>query len=300
MAPPSVRSGYVRALGHRLFYTSLGSPEKGTVLVLHGGPGINHRYLLSHFDLAPHGYQVVFYDQIGCGASERPKGRGVYGFERAADEVDAVRRALRLGRVHLLGHSYGAMLALQAIAQHPRGFRSVVLASGVVSSPEVQTREWSRLLRSLPVVARRYMTRPNPKITDQWDTSHRGAFRRLVPGYAVFGRLHVYRGDHVPWEMVVSVENMNPESFAATIASTRDWHGSGKGYDPSTALPSVRVPCLVTVGRYDQLPVGISRFAHRHIPGSRLVVFEKSAHMPHWEERDRYMGTLREFFDSVS
>jgi proline-specific peptidase len=124
------RDGFVRVLGYRIYYKSMGRSSKGTILCLHGGPGVDHWTMINMADLGSSGYRVVWYDQLGCGQSEKPRSYGDYTIERAADEADAVRRHLRLGRVHLWGYSYGGYLALQTILNHPRGFRSLVVSSG--------------------------------------------------------------------------------------------------------------------------------------------------------------------------
>ena len=104
--------GYAKILGFNLFYRTYGTPTKGTVLCLHGGPGMTHDYLLPLEDLAQFGYRVVLMDQLGCGKSERPRGTELYSIAHNVEEVEGVRKALRLGRVHLMGSSYGGALAI--------------------------------------------------------------------------------------------------------------------------------------------------------------------------------------------
>src|SRR5437879_12358579 len=90
--------GYAKILGFNLFYRTYGTPTKGTVLCLHGGPGMRRDYLLPLEDLAQVGYGVVLMDQLGCGQSERPRGTELYSIAHHVDAVEAGRNALRLGR----------------------------------------------------------------------------------------------------------------------------------------------------------------------------------------------------------
>jgi len=242
---------------------------------------------------------VVLYDQLGCGQSDRDASGRDYNFDRSAEEVEAVRRSLKLGRVHLLGHSYGSVLAVEAAVRYPRSFRSLILASGIVASPELIQREQARLVRSQPASVRRALSRPNLNIHDLYPPTPSGEFRQAARWYREWSRKLVYRGDHPPWELVLSEQYLNPKVNPPTWASLRNWKGSGQPHDVSKLLPRVRLPCLVTVGRYDQCTVGISRYTHRHLSNSRLVVFEKSSHMPHFEERERYVAELARFLDSV-
>lgn len=146
------RDGFVRALGYRIYYKSIGEPSKGTVLCLHGGPGVDHWTEINMADLAPLGYRVVWYDQLGCGRSEKPKCYREYTIERSGDEADAVRRRLHLDRVHLWGHSYGGALALQTILRRPRGFLSITLGTSLVfvGAGATQVNDLQNSLRTLP------------------------------------------------------------------------------------------------------------------------------------------------------
>src|SRR5256712_13656149 len=117
--------GYVKILGFNLFYRTYGRPTKGTVLGLHGGPGATPDYLLSLEDLAQFGYRVVLMDQLGCGKSDRPRGTGLYTIAHNVEEVEGVRRALRLGTVHLMGSSYGGAPAIATALKDPRDPRGL-------------------------------------------------------------------------------------------------------------------------------------------------------------------------------
>ena len=199
-----------------------------------------------------------------------------------------------LGKVHLLGHSYGGSLALNAIDRYPQSFRSAIFASAPIGDAEVLEREFRRLARSLPPKVRRWWTRPNPKLADMWNPSSRRGFREYSKGYESFSRLRVCRLRTMPHELAQSMQSLNLKVAAGIRASLR-----GRSADSAKALRRLRLPCLVTAGRYDQIPVRVARNIHELVPRSRLEIFERSAHLPHFEERDRYIDVLRNFLDAV-
>src|SRR5437773_6799815 len=97
--PVPTAKGKLTVLGYRLFWESFGAPDRGTVLCLHGGPGVPHGYLTCLADLASFGYRIVFYDQLGVGASERARGTCFFTIECGGEVVEGGRRALGLGRI---------------------------------------------------------------------------------------------------------------------------------------------------------------------------------------------------------
>src|SRR5271170_5117243 len=151
---PKVEEGIAPVNGYRLFWKSVSPPApRGTVLALHGGPGATHDYLLALNDLVPSGYRVVYYDQIGCGRSDLARKTSEYTVERDVNDLEAIRRRLGLGPVHLLGSSYGGMLAIAYTLAHPEGVRSLISASGLVDVP-FTVREMQRLKQELPPAVR--------------------------------------------------------------------------------------------------------------------------------------------------
>lgn len=273
-----------------MFYRSFGTATQGTVLCLHGGPGASHEYLLPLADLAQFGYRVVLFDQLGCGRSQRPRGTSLYTVEHNVEEVEGLRRALKLGRVHLFGSSYGGALVLATALKYQRNLKSLIVASGLASTP-LTVREMWRLIDRLPPDVRRTIRRCNAK----------GDFQnpRYLKAVNAFYRRHLCRLPIWPHEVVQTLENtglvyqvMNgPNEFTIT-GVIADW-------DVTNQLPRIRAPTLITVGKYDEVTPRVAREIHRGIRGSKLVQFNKSSHLAFWEERPRYIELVRGFLDHV-
>ena len=119
----------------KLHSESFGTPEKGLIVVVHGGPGGDYRYLLHCKDLVEYGYQVVFYDQRGSGLSERfPKvsytSMGAGAVDLMYEELGSVIAHYKTSpdqNVYLIGHSWGAMLATGYTGKHPNEIQGLVL-----------------------------------------------------------------------------------------------------------------------------------------------------------------------------
>src|SRR5215210_3036577 len=131
--PPSVREGYADFRGYRTWYRVTGELGFGAtpLLALHGGPGSTHHYFAPLEGLAPE-RAVVVYDQIGCGASDRPQDVE-WSVDVFREEVDAVRSELGLERIHLLGTSWGGMLALEHVLAGAAGIVGLILSSTLAS-----------------------------------------------------------------------------------------------------------------------------------------------------------------------
>ena len=283
--------GHVKILGFDLFYRTYGRPTKGTILCLHGGPGATHDYLLSLEDLAQFGYRVVLIDQLGCGKSARPRGTALYTIAHNVEEVEGVRKALQLGKVHLMGSSYGGALAIATALKYQRNLRSLVITGGLASVP-LTVREMRRLVNRLPAKTRatlaKYEAREdyeNPEYLAAVDVF----YRRHVCRLPVWPREVTYSFEHLSRPVYFTMNGPNEFTIIGTI---RDW-------DVTDQLPTIRVPTLVTVGRYDEVTPRVAESIHRGIRGSKLVRFENSAHLAMWEERSHYIGVVRDFLDRV-
>jgi proline iminopeptidase len=289
------RSGYVRVRGKRLYYRRIGSGGRGRVLALHGGPGLSHDYLTPLADLAAGGYELVLYDQFGCGSSDRPASYTDYTISSSAEDADAVRRRLKLGRVHLFGHSFGGALALETALRHPEGLRSVVVSGGF-ASVDTLWRAFRQRISQLSRPSRRALIRE-----DQTGISTPASERANED----FRRRFSEHLENRPYELWKSFAGANPLILVAMGLSgqriLQDGFRTGTmaGWDVTAELHRLRMPVLVTVGQYDHVAPVCAREIHRNIAHSRLVVARGEGHLPFFENRDRYISLLRGFFEQA-
>ncbi len=291
--PTPTEEGHVSAAGYRLYYRSAGIDRDGrsTLLCLHGGPGATHEYLRPIADLAERGYRTVFIDQLGCGRSDRPADRSVFTVEHNVREVEDVRLALGLGRVHLFGSSYGGLLALAFAVRHPDSLRSLITAGGVASVP-LAVREMNRLIDELPEPIRQSIRRCQAEGRTSGEEYERGV--------AAFYQRHVCRLDPVPPRFAKTLREINPDVYGLMNGPDEfTVVGTIAGWDESDRLGEIRVPALVTGGAYDEVTPVVARQIADGIPGAELEIFPNSSHLPFWEERDAYLERLERFLEKV-
>ena len=113
--------------GHEIYYKMFGE-AKETLVVLAGGPGCSCKALECLGELTDEGLQVLLYDQLGTGKSDRPDDNSLWTIERFVTEVETVRTKLGLGRIHLYGHSWGGWLGLQYVLDYPHSIKSLILS----------------------------------------------------------------------------------------------------------------------------------------------------------------------------
>ena len=116
--------------GDHTWYRVVGDGEaagKLPILTLHGGPGAPHDYLEPMETLVATGRRVIFYDQLGCGRSAVPSNPSRWTVPLFVAEVGAIREALGLGRVHMLGQSWGGMLGMEYALTQPAGLASLII-----------------------------------------------------------------------------------------------------------------------------------------------------------------------------
>jgi proline-specific peptidase len=285
------REGYVESRGHRTWYRVVGEAQDGRdpLLSLHGGPGSTHHYFAPLERLAEDGRAVVLCDQVGCGRSDRPEDVE-WDVRVFVDELAALRDQLGLEQVHLLGTSWGGMLALEHALSGYGGLTSLVLSS-TLASVEEWVAEARRLRATLPAEVVETLDRHEQAGTYD-DPEYRAALD-------VFDDRYVHRGAKGRPELEQMHAERGEESYRAMVGPN-EWTVTGalRGWDVRPRLGEIGVPALVARGAYDMCTEPIAATLLAGLPHAREVVFGESSHMPVLEETDRYLqvvgGFLRE------
>ena len=292
---PTSREGTLEVPGGSVWYRIVG--EGGIpLLCLHGGPGMAHDYISPLADLADE-RMVVFYDQLGCGRSERPDDPSLWTLDRSVAEVAAVREALGLERIHLFGNSWGGWLALeyaldQGLARQP-SLESLIISS---SPPSVEraVREMNELRRRLPRDVQEALTYHE----------ERGKFDcpEYTAAVMVFYKRHLCRLARWPESVEYSMGPGFGSGPYLTMWGPSEFGpvtGNLNGWDITDRLGEISCPTLLTVGRHDEMWPSHMADMRDAIAGSELVIFEESSHMAFQEEREAYIATVRQFLRRV-
>ncbi|MEO7002054.1 MAG: proline iminopeptidase-family hydrolase [Ktedonobacterales bacterium] len=280
--------GYIPFKGYRTWYRSVGDPASDAtrppVLILHGGPGMPHDYLENLEQLADGGRRVIFYDQLGCGRSDQPRRPEMWTIPLFVQEVGVVRHTLGLERVHILGQSWGGMLAMEYALTKPAGVVSLIIESSPASLP-LWIAEANRLRAELPPDVQATLTRH-----ERAGTTDSTAYQEAM---MVFYHRHVCRLDPYPDYVQRTFENIGPEVYYV-MNGPSEFHvvGTLKHWDITDRLGEISLPTLLLSGRYDEATPRIMEAVHGGIVGSEWALFENSSHMSHCEEEERYLRVV--------
>ena len=263
--------------GVRLVYEDAG---QGTAIVtLHGGPGMGSRASdWTAFQSLTDSYRLISYDQRGNGDSQSAE---PYSHAQFVADLKALRAQLGLGKIVVLGGSYGGFLALEYALAYPENLHAVILRDTAASNRFQDTSKEKALASGFPMDEATLDRLFSGQVES--DEDFRQSFAMIQPLYTV---------------------ERDPAAEAERLARipfryrTHNWAFSKNqpNYDLTARLPEITVPVLVTVGREDWItPLEASEELAAGLPGSELVVFEHSGHSPHLEEQERYLGVVRDF-----
>lgn len=275
--------------GGRIWYKKSGSGTATPVILLHGGPGFSSFYL-KPLEALGDDRPVIRYDQLGGGKADKITDTTMFTIAHFVGELDSLRRSLGYDKVHLLGHSWGTILAFEYYKAHPEHVASLTLGSAALDIPT-----WERNARKL--------------VTTLSDSSQRAIKTREAekkfdaPDYqAAIGEFYgkyVWRHP-VEADLDSTMKSVNegiynymqgPSEFTIT--------GTLKKYNVTPELKNVKVPTLYTVGEFDEAdPPTIQKFASQ-TPGATVVIIPGAAHLTTWDNPDTMIAAVRQFLRRV-
>jgi proline iminopeptidase len=275
--------------GARIFCRSFGTGP--ALLLLHGGPGADHTDFLPHlFPLSRH-RRLILIDERGSGRSERLADPGGYTLDGMIEDIEAVRRAFRLRKLDVLGHSFGGILAQAYAIRQPRAVRRLVLAGTAASA------------RTINADFRRMRSAQSRAVRDRLDAFEaKGIFRAdgsYVPGYATLcARIYA------PYMYRRGVYPIKPADYVSGWEVMREmWvrrtdfrvEGNLRGFDFRSQLQRLDVPTLVVIGDHDMVSPRSAQQLAAALPDARLHVLPRCGHMMFVDDSAAFNSLVEQF-----
>jgi len=296
-----MQEGFVDANGVMIYYLALGRGEP--LMIVHGGPGASHDYFLPYLlPLARHN-RVIFIDERGSGRSQQLENRAEYTVENMVEDVEAVRRALNLGKITLLGHSYGGALAQAYALKYQQNLSHLILAS-TWSSSAALNKIFERMKQNMSPELRERIARlegaglfghgkdyQKNRYTDEYMIAAWGE------GYFPY----VYHNRPDPNYDPIDNGKMSWELYREMWGEHGEFiiDGNLKSVEYTDRLASIRVPTLIVVGEHDECDPSLSQAMQEKIAGSKLVILPKAGHMTFVDQTGMFISTVSDFLHAA-
>jgi proline iminopeptidase len=288
--PPPRESGFTRTTGVPLYWARYGRVGAPVLLVLHGGPGAHHDYLLPQFLTLSDEHELVFYDQRGGGRSKTDD-REPITWETHVDDLDLVVDELRIEPLVMVGYSWGGLLALLFAHEAAVGRTSHSPSSLVLVDPAPVSREFRRQFET--EFLRRQADASVTKLrTDLAESGLRDrdpeAYRQRTFELSVAGYFADPSAAHdlTPFRVTGRVQQSVWESLG-------DFDLVADG-----SLASITVPTLIIHGRQDPIPLASSQAAAAAMDAA-LVIVDGSGHVPYVEQPNALFSAIRRFLQQA-
>jgi len=280
--------GFLNVTGGKIWYKVVGADKAGIpLLVVHGGPGAPHDYL-SNLEILANERPVIFYDQLGCGNSDRPSDISLWTVARFTDELEQLRIALNLNEIHLLGQSWGGYLTTNYISR----YGSVQIKSLTLSAPLLNSVRWANDQRI-------WISQLPQNVQDtinKYEASGDFSSASYQEAVMIFYQKHVCRLNPWPEALNLTFQKMGLEVYNHMWGPSEfTLTGCLQSADLTPVLSTIGIPCLLTCGEFDEARPETMQSFKELIPNARLKIFEGASHSHHLENQEEYLQTLRSF-----
>jgi proline iminopeptidase len=293
----AIREGYVDADGIMIYYKMFGRGKP--LLIVHGGPGAAHDYFLPYLTPLARHYQLIFIDERGSGRSQTLEDVSGYTVENMVEDVEAVRKAMGLGQISLLGHSYGGVLAQAYALKYQKNLSRLILAS-TFSSTRALNEVFVRMKEKMPADLRERINKMEAEGLyghgkDYEKNRYTNEYMIAAWGDGYFPYLYQNRPD--PNYDPVDNGKMSWDLYREMWGSHGEFviDGNLKSVEYTDRLSAIRVPTLILVGDHDESDPLLAQMMHEKIVGSKLVILPKAGHMTFLDQPGMFEKTVEDF-----
>lgn len=284
------KEGFINVTGGKVWYKIVGENKGTPLVVLHGGPGHPHDSFKPLEELGTD-REIIFYDQLGCGNSDRPNDNKLWTVERFVAELEQVIKSLKLSKYHIFGHSWGSGLGASFALTNPQGLESVIFTGSFLSTP-LWEKDAVRLINKLPIIVRARLKKYNdPEYvkTKEFEQASEEYYKNFVHRWKRTPAPHLLA--RKKFGKTVYNFMWGPKEFAAT--------GTLKHFDLTKRLHEIAIPVLLICGRFDESTPETNQYYKKLFPNAKLKILKNSAHMSYWTDTKEFLKTAREFLKKV-
>jgi proline iminopeptidase len=274
--------------GHWVWTKKVGNGDV-KVLLLHGGPGADHRYFEGFEDFLPlNGIEFYYYDQLDSTNSERPDDPALWTIERYTDEVEAVRLGLGLDHFYLLGHSWGGLLAIEYALKYQQHLKGLVI-SNMAASADSFVKHVSQIRSQFSPE-----TRAELEFYEKADKTDDPAYQKLL--FDKLYKVFICRLDPWPDPVSRSLGGWNQHVYHVLQGRSEfEVTGRMKGWDRWADLPKIRVRTLTMGARYDEMDPEDMRRMATLLPHGEAWISKTGSHFAMYDDQQNYFGALLSF-----
>jgi proline iminopeptidase len=274
--------------GVKHFIEKMGNGEP--LLVLHGGPGLFHDYLVPHFEILAKKYQIIFYDQRGCGKTEFPKDTSSINIETYIEDLEGIRNHLKIDKLNLVGHSWGTMVALNYAKKYSKNLNKLILVSPTPSNSDFfdQTFENMQKKRTEEDTKDLIQTMMSKEFENREETP----FRKAT---LLSDKVNLVDQNKV--EELYQPMNFNPATASNLMIVSSLLEKTYFNFDITVGLDVVDCPTLILIGDLENVPFSSTQLLQESIKGSRLEVIKKACHYPFFETPKEFNQSIKNFLD---
>lgn len=287
VGPDVVSEGLVALNGTEIYVKRMGSGEP--VMIIHGGPMLEHGYLLAHLAPLAESHQLVLADQRISGRSAGVVPAESVRIATFVADIEALRLELGLGRVHLMAHSWGGLLALHYALEHGEALRSLILLSPLAASSDL----WQKEQQAQGVLVEPADQRARQEILDS------EAFAAEAPE-AIEALLRLaFKSQFQDARRAADLDLYVPEDYMARSGLLGNMRVDLADYDLHDRLAEIEVPTLLLYGAAEPAVDLGGAALHGGISGSTLIAIEAAGHFPFVEQREAFLDAVQGFLDSL-
>jgi proline iminopeptidase len=302
--PPvfQVQQGFVESHGALIYYETMG--RGAPLVIVHGGPGASHDYFLPHLLPLMRTNRLIFIDERGSGKSSKLEDPKEYTVASMVEDLEAVRVGLGLGKISLLGHSFGGVIVQAYALKYQKNLSHLILGSTFASTKELNE-ALARMKAAMdPKDRERITSLEAAGLFGKGEVWEHGRYpeeyAKLAWGKGYFPYLYQKRPDPT-YDPVSSNTDTAWDVYREMWGSDGEFvvDGNLKEVEYVDRLSEIKVPTLIIVGDHDESDPKMSKEMHDKIAGSQLVILPDSGHMTFVDQPEQFLKTVREFVAST-